>query len=124
MGVGTSFEYGYLLVLVLLAGGIVFAVAPLLIAHWLGPKKQSKIKNDIYECGLVSKGDAWVQFRVQYYIFALVFVIFDLETVYLFPWAVAFNSLGAFAFVEMLIFISILAGGLVYAWGKGVLEWK
>ena len=120
----TSFEYGYLLVLVLLAGGILFAVAPLVIASILGPKKQSKIKNDIYECGLASKGDAWVQFRVQYYIFALVFVVFDLETVYLFPWAVAFNSLGAFAFIEMLIFIAILAGGLLYAWGKGVLDWK
>ncbi len=121
---GTSFEYSYLLILVLLIGSIFFAVAPLVIARILGPKKESSIKNATYECGLVSKGDPWVQFKVQYYIFTLVFVIFDLETVFLFPWAVAFNALGAFAFVEMLIFIGILAGGLLYAWEKGVLEWR
>lgn len=121
---GTSFELSYLLILLLLIGAILFAVAPLIIAGILGPKKRSKIKNATYECGLESKGDPWVQFKVQYYIFALVFVIFDLETVFLFPWAVAFNSLGAFAFVEMLIFIAILAAGLLYAWGKGVLDWK
>jgi NADH:ubiquinone oxidoreductase subunit 3 (subunit A) len=120
----TSFEFSYLLILALLAGAILFALGPLIIAAILGPKKQSATKNATYECGLVSKGDAWVQFRVQYYIFALIFVVFDLETVFLFPWAVAFNSLGMFAFIEMLIFIAILAGGLVYAWGKGVLEWK
>lgn len=119
-----NFEFAYLLILVLLVAAIVFAVAPLILARILGPKKPTKIKNAVYECGLVSKGDAWVQFRVQYYIFALVFVVFDLETVFLLPWAVSFNSLGLFAFVEMLIFIAILAGGLLYAWGKGVLEWK
>lgn len=120
----TTFEFSYLLILALLAGAILFALGPLIIAAILGPKKQSATKNATYECGLVSKGDAWVQFRVQYYIIALIFVVFDLETVFLFPWAVAFNSLGMFAFVEMLIFIAILAGGLVYAWGKGVLDWK
>lgn len=123
MGV-TTFEFSYLLILALLVGAILFALAPLIIAGILGPKKQSATKNATYECGLVSKGDAWVQFRVQYYIFALIFVVFDLETVFLFPWAVAFNALGMFAFIEMLIFITILAGGLVYAWGKGVLDWK
>jgi NADH:ubiquinone oxidoreductase subunit 3 (subunit A) len=119
-----TFELSYLLILALLVGAILFAVAPLVLARILGPKKASATKNATYECGLVSKGDPWVQFHVQYYIFALIFVIFDLETVFLFPWAVAFNALGLFAFVEMLIFIAILAGGLVYAWGKGVLEWR
>ena len=81
------------------------------------------MKSSTYECGLETVGETWVQFRVQYYIYALVFVIFDIETVFLYPWAVAYNKLGLFALVEMFIFLAILAGGLIYAWRKGALEW-
>jgi NADH:ubiquinone oxidoreductase subunit 3 (subunit A) len=97
---------------------------PLLLAWLLRPAKPNPIKSSTYECGVETQGDAWVQFKVQYYIYALVFVIFDIEVIFLFPWAVAFNKLGLFAFVEMLIFLAILVVGLAYAWGKGVLEWK
>ena len=89
----------------------------------LGPKKSNPIKNSPYECGIETVGDTWVQFKVQYYIFALVFVVFDVETVFLFPFAVAFGQVSLFAVLEAVVFIAILAGGLVYAWRKGVLTW-
>ncbi len=101
-----------------------FAVMPLIIARVIAPRKPSLSKQDIYECGLESKGEAWGQFRIQYYVYALMFVIFAVETVFLYPWAVASKKLGIFALVEMGIFLVILGIGLVYAWRKGVLEWK
>ena len=96
---------------------------PIIIARFIAPRKPNAQKMETYECGVETVGDTWVQFKVQYYIYALLFVIFDIETVFLYPWAVAFNRLGLFAFVEMMIFLIILVGGLVYAWRKGVLEW-
>ena len=77
-----------------------------------------------YESGMEPIGGAWIQFNIRYYMFALVFVVFDVETVFLYPWAVAFNRLGLLAFVEALVFISILVVALVYAWRKGALEWS
>ena len=109
--------------------GIFFLVAPLvpavaiLVPKLIAPRKPNPIKLETYECGLETVGDSKVQFRVQYYIFALVFLIFDIETVFLFPWAVAFKQLELFMVVEGIIFILILLAGLVYAWRKGVLEW-
>jgi NADH-quinone oxidoreductase subunit A len=119
-----SYEHTYFFIGVLMVAALGFAAAPLFISAALRPRKPSKLKSDIYECGLESKGDSWVQFKVQYYIYALIFVVFDLETVFLLPWAVAFNKLGSFAFYEMIVFLVVLAGGLAWAWGKGVLEWK
>jgi NADH:ubiquinone oxidoreductase subunit 3 (subunit A) len=93
-------------------------------AAWiLGPKKPNPIKQSTYECGIETVGDSWVQFKAQYYIFALVFLVFDVETVFLFPWAVKLGQLGLFAVVEGIIFILILIAGLVYTWRKGMLEW-
>ena len=109
--------------------GIFFLVAPLipavaiLVPRLIAPRKPNPIKLDTYECGLETVGDSRVQFKVQYYIFALVFLIFDVETVFLFPWAVAFKQLELFMVVEGIVFILILLAGLVYAWRKGVLEW-
>jgi len=120
----SSYDYSYLLVCALALAALLFACAPLVISAWVRPRKPSPIKEDVYECGLESKGDSWIQFKVQYYIFALVFVIFDLETIFLVPWAVAFKQLGLFAFIEMLVFLAVLIGGLAWAWGKGLLEWK
>lgn len=110
--------------------GIFFIVAMFLpaaaifIAGVLGPKKSNAIKSSIYECGIETVGESRIQFRAQYYIFALVFLVFDVEAVFLFPWAVAYNQLGLYAVVEGLLFALILLGGLVYAWKKGALEWK
>jgi len=84
-----------------------------------GPEKLTS-----YESGIEPMGDAWIQFQIRYYMFALVFVIFDIETVFLYPWAMSFNELSLSAFIEALVFVFILIIGLVYAWRKGALEWS
>ena len=119
-----SYEYHYLFLGIFLLVAISFPLLPLILAWFITPKKPNPIKLASYECGVESKGDSWVQFKVQYYIYALIFVIFDIEVIFIYPWAVAFKQMGLFAFIEMLIFIAILAFGLVYAWKKNVLEWK
>jgi NADH:ubiquinone oxidoreductase subunit 3 (subunit A) len=103
--------------------GLILPALTFVGAWALSPKKPNPIKLDTYECGLETVGETWVQFKVQYYIYALVFVIFDVETVFLYPWAVAYNHLGLFALVEMFIFLGILLIGLFYAWRKGALNW-
>jgi NADH:ubiquinone oxidoreductase subunit 3 (subunit A) len=103
--------------------GIVVPVVPLVIAALISPKKPNKIKQDTYECGIETVGDSWVQFKAQYYIFALVYLVFDVETVFLFPWALSLNQLPLFVVLEGILFIGILVAGLVYAWRKGMLEW-
>ncbi|MBI3312939.1 MAG: NADH-quinone oxidoreductase subunit A [Candidatus Omnitrophica bacterium] len=120
----TSYFYHYLFIFVFVLFALVFPVLPILVAYFVAPKKPSKIKNASYECGLEAEGDSWIQFRVQYYIFALIFLVFDIETIFIYPWAVAFKQLGLFAFIEMIIFIGILALALVYAWRKNALEWE
>jgi NADH:ubiquinone oxidoreductase subunit 3 (subunit A) len=89
----------------------------------VAPRKPNSIKQSTYECGMETVGDNWVQFKAQYYIFALVFLVFDVEAVFLFPWAVALGKLPLYAVVEGIIFVLILIAGLVYAWRKGMLEW-
>ncbi len=101
----------------------VFPALALVIPRLVAPRKPNTIKSQAYECGIETVGETWVQFKVQYYIFALVFLIFDVETVFLFPWAAAFDLLPLFAVLEGVLFILILVGGLVYAWRKGALEW-
>lgn len=118
----------YLPVIILLVAGVGFAMAPLGLA-WLwakkfSPKKPGEEKNATYECGLQSKGDAWVQFRSEYYLYAIIFLIFDVETIFLLPFAVAFTGLSAMAFIEMMIFVFMLLAALVWAWRKGVLTWR
>ena len=102
---------------------LLIPIAAITIAAILGPKKPNAIKQSTYECGIETVGDSWVQFKAQYYIFGLVFLVFDVETVFLFPWAVSLNKLPLFAVFEGIIFILILLAGLVYAWKKGMLEW-
>ena len=118
----------YLPIIVLLLAAVGFALTPLALA-WLwakkfSPKKPGPDKNATYECGLESKGDAWIQFKSEYYLYAIIFLIFDVETIFLLPFAVAFTSLSAIAFVEMMVFIFMLVAGLLWAWQKGVLTWK
>lgn len=109
---------------IFLLGGFVF-MGIALVANWLvRPNKPSEQKGTTYECGIETEGPTWVQFKVNYYMYALIFVIFDIETVFLFPWAVTFKFTGLSVFAEMLIFITILALGLWYALKKGALEWK
>jgi len=115
--------YNYVFIGMLLLGAVGFALAPLVVVALVAPRKRSLAKSDIYECGVRTTGETWIRFKIQYYIFALMFVVFDIETVFLYPWAVSYAGLGAFALVEMIIFLVILAVGLVYAWAKGVLHW-
>jgi NADH:ubiquinone oxidoreductase subunit 3 (subunit A) len=103
--------------------GLIIPVAAIATAWVLSPKKPNPIKQTTYECGIETVGESWVQFKAQYYIFALVFLVFDVETVFLFPWAVKLGQLGLFAVIEGIIFILILIAGLVYPWRKGMLEW-
>ena len=121
-------EHPYLfLTLLMLAAGL-FALTPLALARlwtWkFSPAKPGPSKAAIYECGLKSEGDAWVQFRSEYYIYALIFLIFDVEMLFLLPFAVSFGGLPTGAVVAMLIFVLLLVEGLAWAWQKGVLLWK
>jgi NADH:ubiquinone oxidoreductase subunit 3 (subunit A) len=118
----------YLFIFLLGLAALLFALFPLGLA-WLwarkfSPKKENAIKNATYECGLESKGDAWVQFKSEYYLYAIIFLIFDVETIFLLPFAVSFTGLGVGAFVSLMVFLFLLVAGLVWAWKKGVLTWK
>ena len=114
-------------VVILLLGAIGFGLGPLALA-WLwswayAPKKPGASKNATYECGPESKGDPRIQFRVEYYLYAIVFLIFDVETVFLLPFAAAFTGLSAAACIAMLVFVLLLVEGLIWAYGKGILRW-
>ncbi|NTU83782.1 MAG: NAD(P)H-quinone oxidoreductase subunit 3 [Chloroflexales bacterium] len=114
-------NYAFIGVFVLAAGS--FPLLPLLLAFFLRPKRPAPLKQSTYECGLEAIGDIHVQFKVQYYLYALAFVIFDIEVVFLYPWAVAFNQLGLYGFTVAAAFLLMLFAGLVYEWRKGALEW-
>jgi len=124
----TAPQNPYLVLVVLMVTAIAFAAGPLTLA-WLwakfySPKKPGPDKNATYECGLESKGDAWIQFKSEYYLYAIIFLVFDVETIFLLPFAVSFGGLTAGAFVAMMVFLLLLVEGLVWAWQKGVLTWK
>jgi NADH:ubiquinone oxidoreductase subunit 3 (subunit A) len=100
-----------------------FPAVPIVAGRILAPHKPNSEKNSIYECGVETVGDTWVQFKVQYYIFALVFLVFDVEVVFMFPWAVAYNQLTLYGVISGVVFVILLAEALIYAWRKGALEW-
>lgn len=120
----------FLTVGIFLIVGIAFIVLTLLASYLFRPHKPSVNKQSTYECGEEPIGPAWLQFRVGYYIYALIFLIFDVEAVFIFPWAAGLlgfsktRSLAVLGLVDMVIFVAVLAVGLAYAWKKGVLEWK
>lgn len=104
--------------------GAVMAVAFIAISHLLSPKSSNPNKGEPYECGVVPKSDARMPFNVHYYLVAVLFVLFDLEAVFIYPWAITLRDLGTPALVEMFVFIAILLVGYFYAWKKGVFEWE
>ncbi len=118
------YQNNYLIVFAFLCLGILLPTVALFLSKLLRPHVPSDEKYTIYESGVEPFQDSRVQFNVRYYIFALMFVIFDVETVFLYPWAVAYDKLGIFALIEMLIFVVMLIIGLVYAWKKKVLTWN
>jgi NADH-quinone oxidoreductase subunit A len=113
----------YIFIGLLLLLAITFAVLPVIVVRIIAPRKRSLAKGDTYECGVKTYGETWIRFRIQYYIYALMFVVFDIETVFLFPWAISYGGLGTFALIEMVVFLVMLSVGLIYAWAKGVLRW-
>jgi NADH:ubiquinone oxidoreductase subunit 3 (subunit A) len=118
----------YLFLAVFIAIALAFPLLPLALARlWsekVSPQKPGRDKNAIYECGLESRGDAWVQFKPDYYLYGILFLIFDVETIFLLPFAVAFTGLSVGGFVAIMIFLLLLVEGLVWAWQKGILSWK
>ncbi len=115
-------DYGYLGLFLLVA--LFFAVAPVLLAWLLSPKKSNPRKKETYESGVLPYGDPWIRFKPQYYLYALAFVLFGVEAALLFPWALAYQRLELYAVIEAIVFLLLLAGGLVYVWFKGWLEWQ
>lgn len=103
--------------------GWLLPAAPLVVAWVFQPKRANAIKMQTYECGVETVGDTWVQFKVQYYIYGLIFLVFDVELIFLFPWALAYNQLDFFGFMAGLLFIFLLTDALIYAWRKNALEW-
>ena len=120
-------EYGYIALFTAVA---VLVPTALLLLSWLfsfirvRPQNPSPVKQSTYECGMETLGGSWVKFNFRYYYYALLFVIFDVETVFLYPWAVHLKQLKLFGFIEMLVFILILVLGYMYAWKKKALEWR
>jgi NADH:ubiquinone oxidoreductase subunit 3 (subunit A) len=118
------FLSGFSNVLIFLIIGFIFLAFTLILSRLIQPKGTGGPDKYIpYECGEVPEGSAWIRFNIRFYVIALIFIIFDVEIVFLLPWAVVFKSLGPFAFLEGIIFIGILAVGLAYVWKKGDLEW-
>ena len=111
-------------VLVFMGIGVAFGVLPLLFGYILGPHKPDKEKNSAYECGFDPFGDSRLPFDVRFYLVAILFILFDLETAFLFPWAVSLHQIGHFGFWAMMIFLAILVVGFIYEWKKGALEWE
>ncbi|MBN2644826.1 MAG: NADH-quinone oxidoreductase subunit A [Desulfuromonadaceae bacterium] len=114
----------YLPILVLIAIALLFALGSVTFSFIFGPKKYSAVKFAPYECGMPLFGTARERFSVKFYIVAMLFILFDIEAVFLYPWAVVFKRLGMFGFIEMGVFIVILLVGYAYVWKKGALEWE
>lgn len=110
--------------LVVFITALVLVGAALLIALWLAPRSSNPLKGEVYECGIPTRGTSWMQFRVGYYLFAILYLVFDVETVLLFPWATVMREMGPDGLIFVSFFIVILTLGLAYAWKKGALKWK
>jgi NADH-quinone oxidoreductase subunit A len=118
-----DYTYSYLSVALMSLLDLIFILGVLGLSRVVQRRHPYPEKLTPYECGVPPVGDTRIPFAVRYYIFALLFVVFDVEAVFLYPWALVFHSLGTQGFVEMMIFIAVLLCGLLYAWGKGALEW-
>ena len=114
----------YFPVLLFIVVGLGVGVAPMVLGRLLGPHRPDSAKLSPYECGFEAFEDARMKFDVRYYLVAILFILFDLEIAFLFPWAVVLKEIGTFGFVSMLIFLAILVVGFIYEWMKGALEWE
>ena len=114
---------GYIPILMFILVAAAFPLATLVLARVVRPNNPDPVKGAAYECGVEAAGEARGRYSVAYYVIAVLFVVFDVEVIFLFPWAVRFQALGIFGLIEMVIFIGILVLGYLYAWKKGALEW-
>ena len=114
----------YFTLFVVILTAIALVAVALGIARAISPRSYNPQKGEAYECGIPTRGQSWMQFKVGYYLFAILFLMFDVETVFLFPWAAVVQDLGVYGLVSILFFIVVLVLGLAYAWKKGALEWK
>jgi NADH-quinone oxidoreductase subunit A len=119
-----SLPSDYLPIIVQILAALGFIVATMLATHNLGPKRHSKKKDEVFECGIESVGDARTPISVKYFLVAILFVLFDVEIIFMYPWAVNFKALGWNGFVEMLVFMGLLLAGFIYVLKKGVLKWE
>lgn len=110
-------------ILLFFAAGVGFVFLAVTVSRLLAPNHPNPVKNSTYECGEEPKGSPWVRFNTRFYVVALIFLVFDVEVLFLFPWAVVLREFGWFAWVEMAVFIAVLAVGLAYVWAKGDLDW-
>jgi NADH:ubiquinone oxidoreductase subunit 3 (subunit A) len=119
-----TYAFDYSVIAWFLIGGVAFVAATLGMSRLLQHRKPEQVKSGIYECGVEPVGPPWVQFKIGYYVYALLFVLFDVETAFLYPWAVSVRVLPVYVLAEMVVFLAILALGLVYAWKEGALSWR
>lgn len=114
----------FILLIAVIITAILLAALALNTARFLSPRSYNPQKSEAYECGIPTRGTSWMQFKVGYYLYAILFLMFDVETVFLFPWAIVSKELGVMGLISFSFFLLILLLGLIYAWKKGVLEWK
>jgi NADH-quinone oxidoreductase subunit A len=119
-----SYLAEYLPIVLMFVFALGFVVTTMIATHALGPKRKSQIKLDTFECGIEPKGNARVPFNIKYFLVAILFVLFDVEVIFMYPWAVNFKDLGTTGFIEMLVFISLLLVGFFYILKKGALKWE
>ncbi|MES2132222.1 MAG: NADH-quinone oxidoreductase subunit A [Bacteroidota bacterium] len=114
----------YLPILLMFLVALGFVVTTMVLSHWLGPKRKTKIKLDSFECGIESEGNARMPFAIKYFLVAIIFVLFDIEVIFMYPWAVNFKELGMFGVVEVFTFIILLLVGFYYMLSKKALKWE
>lgn len=118
----TALDYLPIVLTFIVAAG--FVVLVMFVTHWLGPKRRSKIKDDVFECGIEAQGNARIPFSIKYFLVAILFVLFDVEVIFMYPWAVNFKDLGVRGFIEMGLFIAFFLVGFYYIMKKGALKWE
>jgi NADH-quinone oxidoreductase subunit A len=114
----------YLAIALMFFVALGFIATTMFVTHWLGPKRKSQTKLDVFECGIEPKGNARMPFNIKYFIVAILFVLFDVEVIFMYPWAVNFKEFGAEGFIQMILFIGLLLVGFFYIIKKGALEWE
>lgn len=120
----TAHLWDYLPILMMALVALGFVVTTMVATHKLGPKRKTKIKNDAFECGIESQGNARAPFSIKYFLVAILFVLFDVEVIFMYPWAVNFKELGVFGLIEMFSFMALMIVGLIYIIRKGALNWE